>query len=271
MQCKQCNASFNLYSLYQDFYENIPLAKKIVDVTRKAVWGSGFTIDAKEYSTKMDEFEEKNNMTELVRSIISDTIIFGQCLVEVARDNPPRLMRLDPATIEIRKGFRQPRGSFGYYDSIEALLQRIPGSRTREISSDNLISFVGQDFMGEPIGTSIYGLWLHYWFVLRFSSDALINTHFMEGKGSTKEIDSIRRFSEEQVIMGSGVPAFLLGEDRASRLPSLGEKILLDVFTQSADERKSSIEDVMEENVFSVVLGEEFDSQESWPDFVWIP
>ncbi len=56
--CPKCTSRFNLWGLYLNFYENMPLAKKIADSITGAVLGDGYTVRGGKTGdlTKVDDF-----------------------------------------------------------------------------------------------------------------------------------------------------------------------------------------------------------------------
>jgi hypothetical protein len=115
----------------------------------------------------------------------------------------------------------------------------------RQISYPNLVVIIGKALPGgSPFGESAYGLWLHHWFLLKYSNQALINTHYMGREWEVAELDRLRSETEQSVITGASSAFF--------------------------DERKEGLKDEVERKIFPVVFGEDFEAQDWWPELVWL-
>jgi len=234
--------------LYQHFYENIPIARKLADSIRNSVWGNGYQIQGgrAQDQEKLDSLRQRNRFDELLRQMVFDTTVHGMGFLEIGFGSNPILTRLDPTVLEIHTEFvRRGQGAQGFTNEIQSVVLYRGNQQVREISYQQLIPIIGESLPGgSPLGGSVYGLWLHHWFLLKFSNQALINTHYMGRDWEVSELNALRIQAERSVTMGA-----------MATLP---------------EERKDSIKDDIERKVFPTILGEDFEAKDCWPELVWL-
>jgi len=269
MTCPKCKSRFNLWGLYLNFYENIPLARKIADSIVSAVWGNGYTVKGdKPDLTKVDDFLNQNSFGTLLKGIVFDSTVFGQSFIEKT-GSTPMLARIDPTSSEAQVGPEQMLGGRAYTMEVQKVVEyQSNGSIIKKVvPKSNLIVFMTEG-LSRPTGQSAFGMWVYLWFSLKLAPQALLNTSFM-GLKEANELDRLREFAEGQVIMGSGVPQFLAKPETAERFPPSARRFLEGGFRYSTKQRREQLSRQIEEGIFPLALGREYDFND-WLSFEWL-
>ena len=189
--CKECGAKFNVYGVYLSFYNEIPIAKQIVDALTTEI-GVNYLVESPDASDKenIEYFLKENQFQSLLKDIVFDTVIFGNSFIEKKlQGEKVILQRIDPTTIEVETSWQKGEGK-GFIIGIEKLIQHLP--EHLDISNENLIHFYG-GIPREPLGFSVYGFWFHTWYLLKFAPNK-----------------SLWKYARNEVVIGSGVPLFII-------------------------------------------------------------
>jgi hypothetical protein len=257
MKCGHCGLKMNLPKVHLRLYEKVPLAKQLGDITNNAVWGNGYTVEENEYSPRIIDFMETNSIDPLIKRIVFDTVVIGRSYIEIYKGKKIRFTRLDPSLLETRTAGSTDLLDLGEdsHQEWQTTQYKLDGSIHRRIDSDNLVVFTAPSGLESPLGESIYGRWLAQWFDIM----------------NPIQPEFVKKSAKESIIMGSLVPPARLNPHLRRKIPTLGQKLSEDLFSDSVSQRRDAIKEDIESRIFPDILEEEFDPGESWPRFVWIP
>jgi hypothetical protein len=118
---------------------------------------------------------------------------------------------------------------------------------------------------GQPLGFSIYGLWTGMWEIVNMSPQALINSTILGGRIETQNIEAIKKYAREQVILGSGVPWFLV---EAGEPNPIQRDFLLQGFRFEIRMRRNVVGNTVERELLPLLAGEEWDYKR-FPRITW--
>lgn len=138
---------------YRRAYQKIPIVAAAIDVTvDNAIQSFYVTKGVEEYKEEINELKAKFNLTEFFYNVAKQMLIFGNCFVELVKDEEgiKDLKILDPITIFVN---RDEYGNFSE-DQEDAYLQYLPHQPTKPITFryDEIVHF-----KWNPIGETAYG------------------------------------------------------------------------------------------------------------------
>ena len=246
LTCKKCGTKFNVYGVYLSFYNELPVAKQIVDALTTEI-GVNYLVESPDPfdEEKIKHFFEENQFNVLLKDVVFDAVIFGNSFVEKTRRREKTILRrIDPTTIEVKTSWQRGAGK-GFTMGIEKLIQYFP--KRRETRQENIIHFSGGDSLGEPLGFSVYGFWFHVWSLLKFPPD----------KKSWE-------YARNEVVIGSGVPLFKI--DTTIKVPLFLQIIPMTRFQMNVQRRRKRIARTIEREIFPLALGRPFEF-EKYPRF----
>ena len=244
-ECPNCKTRFNIFCVLNSFYENIPLARKIVD-TYVSIVKLRYTVKGKrEDREKIDEFFNANFFGKLVHEIIHDTTLFGTCIIEKKEsDRYVKLEKLDMTTVEIVTAWKQEAQGHPFFEEIDKVI--LHQRRINEIPSDNIVVST-MDGIDKPLGFPILGFWFHDWYSLKFAPQAMINMKYLGRKWTLKTAKAFTKYAEDSVIMRSGIPRFVLEK---GGIPEEYRGVWISVLTSKTNRHREKIVDVVEEKFF---------------------
>ena len=149
--CPHCGELFNIYGIFNSFYEEIPICKKIVDVTTHYI-GYDFKVetDNSDYKDKIDYFFKDINISKIYPDIIFDTVLYGDSFLEVIDRESKKIGKLDLKNIEMVSGFHREPPAQGYYSYIEKIIEYNKQDDThRELKNEDFIHFIGEHHTGD--------------------------------------------------------------------------------------------------------------------------
>ena len=242
--CKECGANFNVYSVYVSFYNEIPTATQIVDALTTEI-GVNYVIESPDTSDKekIEHFLKENQFQPLLKSVVFDTVIFGNSFIE-KKPQGVLLQRIDPTTIEVKTSWQKGEGIVPF-EGIEKLIQHIP--KPREISKENIIHFSAEPSLREPLGFSVYGFWFHTWYLLKYAPT-----------------EGLRKYARNMVVTGSGVPLFMI--DPTIKVPQFFQTDAMAYFKRNVQRRRKRIALTIEREIFPLALERTF-AFENYPHF----
>lgn len=243
--CKECGAKFNVYGVYLSFYNEIPIAKKIVDALTTEI-GVNYVVESSNASDKekTEHFLKENQFQFLLNDIVFDTVIFGSSFIEKKPQGEKAILqRIDPTTIEVKTSW-QSGGGVALIEGIEKLIQHLP--KLREIGKENVIRFYAERSRG-PLGFSVYGFWFHTWYLLKFAPNK-----------------SLWKYARNEVVIGSGVPLFII--DTTIKVPAFFRIDAITLFNLRVQRRRKRIASTIEREIFPLALERPF-AFKNYPHF----
>ncbi|HZD81288.1 MAG TPA: hypothetical protein VE076_00305 [Nitrososphaeraceae archaeon] len=227
MKCDSCNESFNMFTVYQRFYEDIPLAKRLADIWIRAIYNDFRVVNSAGDVSVITNFLTRNDFHTLFPAIVRDCIIYGNSFIKYNHDQTGslNLSRIDPALADI--------SSFlGQYDYQLSITER-DGS---VLDPNHVIHFKVNMGIDPPFGDSIYGFWTHFWYPLKSFPELLLSSSSLTNAGSDpKTIEKLREIFEKEVIIGSDIPASLFTGDLNEGLSHIG----VGLFKHAVEKRRS--------------------------------
>ena len=262
--CLNCGMQFNIFCVLNSFYESIPLARKIVD-TYVSIVKSRYTVKGREEDLeKIDEFLNMNSFEKLLDQIIHDTTLFGTCIIEKKEPDPlVKLEKLDMTTAEVVTDWKQGAGARGFYEEIDRII--LHQRQLNEIPSDNILVFT-MDGIDKPLGFPILGFWFHHWYSLKFAPQAMINMKYLGRKWTLKTAKAFIKYAEDSVILGSGIPRFILEK---GGIPEEYRGVWIPVLTSKINRHREKIANVVEEKIFPLALKRPYERKD-YPEFVFL-
>lgn len=258
LECSKCSFQFNLYDLYQSLYDTVPLATELANKTLENA-SSAFRLESGEQSLRELLQREVRRVADITEKIQLDLIIFGNSFWHYSgAGSTLSLSRINLPDFEIVVEPQRLRGT-AYSLGISRLVQKKNGTSTFETQDLIHFSYKG---IGGRIGLSIYGLWLHLWDMVKTAPEALINSSVI---GKSKDIEAIKKYAREQVIMGSGVPFFLVTGDKVNNIQ---RKFLMEPFVYDGRSRRRTIGNTIEGEIFPLLANQEWEYRQ-FPEIIW--
>jgi hypothetical protein len=237
--CEKCEESFNLFTVYEFLYNNITIAKKIVDVLCSAVFGKPQLTGNSDDMKIIDHFCKVSDFDSLLYDVVFDTILFGNAFLEKTREED-FLRRINPATVEIKASFQQRPPFKAFYEEIDKLMQHTPV--IREIDQSKFFHFLGNP-SNEPFGDSVLGFWFNDWYKIVFSMNKA-------------NVD----WTKATVIRAAGIPVHFIFPEMEV------DSLRLRLFPSRINRRRRQISRVIEREILPMVLGKSY-IRETSPKF----
>ncbi len=248
--CSSCTRKFNIYTIYRSFYEDIPLAKRIADIKSMLVY-SKYSVGGtnEDEITAINDFLNANTFQKILSRIILQCLVYGNSVLEV--DKQHRKLKLhDLADCEVKTGWLKKNGS-----KVADKVINIKTKQGCKISHANLVNF-SMHGVHSPFGISVYGFWFDIWYVLQLSPKALINASILRHMGRDKiglnQIQGIKKYFEDQVKLGAGLPPVLFQRNAQIDRMQLGMSFQFLKF--DTDNRRREIASKVEREIFPLVL-----------------
>jgi hypothetical protein len=242
------------YPQYARIYESIPVAKRIADSLVDSIYSSySVTNAAPEQEAAIHSFFSRNNFDQMFRKIVEDTVTFGDSYLEITREDPLTLLRIDPVSSIFKHGWTEDTERDAVYEQI---LESIEVEGEREIGKDRFIQF-SHKMLQTTFGLSAFGEGFLTWAALERAVNLIES-------GNGDRAVSNRDYYEEQVLV-DGLPETLLTKN--AHLHSLpletkkGSKLDLAV-----QDRRRELKRVVEKRLFPIILASQWD-QRNWPEF----
>jgi hypothetical protein len=260
MRCQSCNHEFNLYEFYQSLYEDVPLAKQLVDVFVNQVL-SAFRLDGgnralrEQVVSKLQSFGAQGIMERMNW----DLLVFGNSFWrKQGSGSTLSLTQVNPQDYEMAIEWRQSRGQ-AYSEQITQLTQWRNGSTN--LDANDLIR-LSYNRISSPLGHSVYGLWGHMWYMVKTAPQALLNSSLL---GGSKDVQAIKDYARQQVIVGSGVPFFLVTGENVG---DFQRKFLTQNFNYDSRMRRDAVGRTFQYEILPLLAGQEWD-YDRFPKVVW--
>ena len=260
LRCQSCNHEFNLYEFYQSLYEGIPLAKQLVDVSLKQV-SSAFRLDGGETDLREQALSRLQSLGAqgIVERMTQDLLIFGNSFWrKQGSGSTPSLTQVNLQDYEMAIEWRQSRGQ-AYSEQITQLTQRRNGSTNLDV---NDLIHLSYNRISSPLGHSVYGLWGHMWYMVKTAPQALLNSSLL---GGSKDVEAIKDYARRQVIVGSGVPFFLVTGENVS---DFQRRFLMQNFNFDSRMRREAVGRTIQYEIIPLLAGQEWD-YDRFPKVVW--
>ncbi len=252
--CCSNDHTFNVYAVYRDFYQRIPLATAIGDKLRDAVYRSYRVRGVDSDVSTIDSFLNAQNFELILRETILDTILYGNSILRTASAEPLRLERVDlaDAVIQIEKG--------------ETFVQSTESERMR--LGIDFIHFTHNRGSGGPMGLSAFGAWFQNFYLIRDAAQVLINASILRNLGidprGLSTVSQIRDYFARSILTGADLPGYQYSMISA---PSQGLPTPVGILLRAAlDTRRAEIRGRIERDVFPLVLGRAWQPT-NWPAF----
>lgn len=263
MTCPRCDETFNICGVYYKFYEEIPLCKKIIDITTSYIC-TNYSIEGDdEKVARIENFLVQNNFNRTLPNLIFDTVLYGDSFFEIINESGnTHIEKLNPISLEYETDWRREPPAIAMYPYVEKIIEH--SDEPRDINPENFIHFVGERSISGPWGFSVCGFWFNSWYILRDIPRALVNMAYQG-----VNVEPWQKFAElieSGVIAGSGVPYHLIYPSRSSIDRFV--QMMMTHFDNRIKRRRQSISSVVERRLFPLILSEAYDRETS-PKFIF--
>lgn len=254
--------AFNVYAVYRDFYQRIPLATGIGQKLKDAVYRSYRVRGLSPDVSTIEAFLNANSFGSMLSDIVLDTVIYGNSVVYTPSSAPPKLRRVDLADAVIQIGRDNGRG-----EALIPTVQSITDSSGRALGGD-FIHFTHSQGSAGPMGSSAFGAWFRHFYLIRDAPQALTNAAIMRNLGIDRlgltTVSQIREYFADAILTGADLAGYrhsMISDSSQTIQPPVG--ILL---RTALDARRAEIRDRIERDIFPLALGRPWQPRD-WPEF----
>ncbi len=263
LDCPNCHESFNLFGYYESLYENVPLAKRLADLTVEHT-KSAYALEGGEDGLRRSLWEKllALKIEMAVDRIHRELTVFGNSFLVLEPDEDPKEIR--PARLpdfEVSIGWEKGSGQ-AYGEQVQQLIRRRNGSG---IIQGDRVFHLHHNRVGGPLGHSIYGLWTGMWYIVQVSPQALVNSAILGGRIRAQEVEATKKYAREQVVTGSGVPWFLVDGETPNPVQ---RRFLMESFSFDCKTRRDELARFIQYILLPKLAGANY-SESQLPHFIW--